>query len=168
MRRDNWVAEGDLRAVAVGAEPPSIESYEVRLIRDLATPQLRWTGGDIRGISRGYLSSRKLLGSSVERDPEIGFQRARSTRYVRAFEVQNPSRAEVLVNGRVVRTMNLPPGSYEFLDFPLLPGSNTVVIRLIDSYGQERVLSGSAAYASDLLEAGATSFGAAAGVYRSA
>lgn len=159
-----WLLEGELQVEGNGDGESELDRWEARLVHDLPSRQLRWSAGHVGLEPRGLQGGSQIVGTAIERRGDVGFGESGSTRYLRRFEVNSTSLAEVFVNGRLLRSLTLEPGSYELSDFPLLPGTNDVEIRLTDRFGQIRRLNGSVSYAGELLEKGDRGFGLAAGV----
>lgn len=102
----------------------------------------RWVGGDLRPQSRGFQGVRDMAGLSLERvygllDP----QRNVAPRGGRSFTLDREATVEALVNGRVVRTLRLQPGTYDVSDFPFVQGSNDVDLVISDGSGRQELLS---------------------------
>lgn len=102
----------------------------------------RWTAGDLRGQSRGLQGGVDLAGISVERaygmlDP----QRNLAPRGGQTFSLDRAATVEAVVNGRVVRTLRLDPGTYDVSDFPFVQGSNDIDLIITDDVGRREVMS---------------------------
>lgn len=113
-----------------------------RLVWDDVERLNRWTAGDLLAQNRGFQGAPDLAGFSVERaygllDP----QRNTAPRGGQTFSLEQASTVEAFVNGRVVRTIRLEPGTYDVSDFPFVQGSNDVELVITDDAGRREVLS---------------------------
>ncbi len=113
-----------------------------RVVYDDVERLHRWVGGDLLPQSRGFQGVREMAGLSVERvyglmDP----QRNVAPRGGRSFTLDREATVEALVNGRVIRTLRLQPGTYDVSDFPFVQGSNDVDLVITDDTGRQELLS---------------------------
>ena len=113
-----------------------------RIVYDDVANLNRWVAGDLLPQSRGFQGVRDMAGLSVERvygllDP----QRNVAPRGGRSFTLDREATVEALVNGRVVRTLRLQPGTYDVSDFPFVQGSNDVDLVVVDASGRTELLS---------------------------
>lgn len=125
----------------------------------------RWTAGDLLPQGRGFQGFRSMAGLSMERaygllDP----QRNTTPRGGRTFTVDREATVEAYVNGRVVRTMRLQPGTYDVSDFPFVQGSNDIQLVISDATGYRDVVSFSLFVDRTQLAAGLSEYGLYAGV----
>lgn len=136
-----------------------------RLVYDDIPNLNRWTGGDLLPQSRGFQGVGDIAGVGVERsygllDP----QRNIAPRGGRTFTLDRESTVEAMINGRVVRTIRLQPGTYDVSDFPFIQGSNDVDLIISDSAGQREVISFSLFVDRTQLARGLSEYGAYVGV----
>ncbi len=125
----------------------------------------RWTAGDLLPQSRGFQGVGDVAGIGIERsygllDP----QRNTTPRGGRTFTLDREATVEAFINGRVVRTVRLQPGTYDVSDFPFIQGSNDVELVISDSSGQREVISFSLFIDRTQLGRGLSEYGAYIGV----
>lgn len=125
----------------------------------------RWVAGDLLPQGRGFQGVQNTAGISVERaygllDP----QRNVTPRGGRSFTLDREATVEAYVNGRVVRTVRLQPGTYDVSDFPFVQGSNDVNLVILDDTGRREVLSFSLFIDRTQLAPGLSEYGFYAGV----
>lgn len=136
-----------------------------RLIYDDLDRLNRWTVGDLIPVARGFQGVEDMAGFSVARtyallDP----QRNVAPRGGRAFTIDRESTVDAFVNGRLVRTLRLQPGSYDVSNFPFVQGSNDVDLVIVDDTGRREVLSFSLFIDRAQLARGLSEYGFYAGV----
>lgn len=136
-----------------------------RLIYDDLGRLNRWTVGDLQPVARGFQGVEDMAGFSVARtyallDP----QRNVAPRGGRAFTLDRESTVDAFVNGRLVRTLRLQPGSYDVSNFPFVQGSNDVDLVIVDDTGRREVLSFSLFLDRAQLARGLSEYGFYAGV----
>lgn len=104
---------------------------------------VRWSVGDndMRAMG-GYQQSLDLLGFGVQRLYDV-IQPYRTLRPSGRgmLVLDRPSRVEVLVNGQVQRTLDLPAGRYDVREFSFLDGANDVRFVIQDELGRREALS---------------------------
>ncbi len=138
-----------------------------RLVYDDIENLNRWVGGDLLPQARGFQGIRDMAGLSIERvygllDP----QRNVAPRGGRSFSLDREATVEALVNGRVVRTLRLQPGTYDVSDFPFVQGSNDVDLVISDDAGRQEILSFSVFVDRTQLAPGLAEYGVYLGVER--
>lgn len=124
----------------------------------------RWVGGDLLPQGRGFQGVQDLAGVSVERvygllDP----QRNVTPRGGRSFTLDREATVDAFINGRVVRSIRLQPGTYDLNDFPFVQGSNDISLVVSDETGQREVLSFSLFIDRSQLASGLSEYGFYAG-----
>ena len=158
----DWVLEG-----AVSAEEDARFPWkrrEVRLVRDLPERQIRVQLGDLAYETAGFQRRQALGGLTVATNFDLQPYRVVEPAGSQEFTLDLPSQVEVIVNGRLVRSLQLLPGRYDLRDFRLGTGINDVLIRMRDSLGRERELHFGLSFEPRLLAVGTREFSLAAGV----
>ena len=136
-----------------------------RLVYDHTAHLNRWTAGDLLPVARGFQGVEDMAGVSVERTYAIlDPQRNVAPRGGRSFTIERDSTVDAFVNGRLVRTLRLQPGSYDVSNFPFVQGSNDVDLVIVDDTGQREVLSFSLFIDRAQLAQGLSEYGFYAGV----
>ncbi|WP_455382920.1 carboxypeptidase regulatory-like domain-containing protein [Salinispira pacifica] len=130
----------------------------LRLVKDLPGPALRLMAGDLVYPVTGFESSIPILGFGVTRNFSLSPNRIYRPLGQMEFYLEHPSQVQVLVNGTVVRYLQLTPGSYNLTDFPLVPGRNNISVEIHDYLGRVEKLDSSVSYDSDLLLPGESAF----------
>jgi len=139
-----------------------------RLVFDDRERLVRWTAGDLQPLGRGYQSVPEIAGLSVFRSYGVlEPQRIARPRGGRAFVLTRPSTVEVLVNGQLVRRLQLDAGNYDLRDFPFTQGANDVRLLIRDDAGRSQALSFNIFLDQNQLGRGLTEFGFYAGVLAS-
>lgn len=141
------------------------ERGEVALIHDDFPRAIRYQLGDVRSRSDTFQTGASLLGLSVSRE----YGKIHPFRNLRpggrtTFELDQPARVNFEVNGAVVRSERLPPGTYDVADFPLVNGLNDVRITVEDDFGTREVGAYSTFVDTVLLGRGLTRFSLQGGV----
>ncbi len=157
-----WVLEG-----AVSAEEDARHPWkrrELRLVRDLPERQIRVQLGDLAYETAGFQRRQALGGLTVATNFDLQPYRVVEPAGSQELTLDLPSRVEVIVNGRLVRSMQLTPGRYNLRDFRLGTGINDVTIRLRDSLGRERELHFGLSFEPRLLAVGTSEFSLSVGV----
>ncbi|MBE9191687.1 fimbrial biogenesis outer membrane usher protein [Gloeocapsopsis crepidinum LEGE 06123] len=151
-----WVLEGSADFREGGK--PAWESGDLRLLRDHPERSLRYIIGDLSVPVTGYQSSRPMVGVTVAKN--FALQPYRVTRPINEYEffLESPSKVEVLINGRLVQTLQLAPGKQNIRDLPLSGGINEVQLVITDPVGRVQRLSFPTAVASELLAPGLQQF----------
>ncbi|MBN8551625.1 MAG: fimbrial biogenesis outer membrane usher protein [Caulobacterales bacterium] len=125
----------------------------------------RWTLGDLLPQGRGFQGVDDVAGLGLERsygllDP----QRNTTPRGGRTFTLDREATVEAYINGRVIRTIRLQPGTYDVSNFPFIQGSNDVDLVISDSSGRRDVISFSLFIDRSQLGRGLSEYGAYIGV----
>jgi outer membrane usher protein len=84
-----------------------------------------------------------------------------------AGAVTTPSRADIYVNGALVRREELPPGQFDLTNLQLPTGSGNVQVVIRDAFGQERVLANPFYATTQILAQGYQDYGYSLGFRRS-
>jgi outer membrane usher protein len=152
----NWVFEG--RTDFLEGRNPALIRGDLRIVRDAPNQTLRYVLGDLSIPITGYQNTRPQLGFSVERN--FGLQPYIVTRPISQYEffLETPSRVDVLVNGRLERTLQLPAGRQDIRDLPLSAGTNNVELVITDDVGRVQRLNFSNPVAAELLAPGVQQF----------
>jgi outer membrane usher protein len=108
-----------------------------RFIYDDRNNLVRWAGGNLQTLARGFQAAPEISGLSISRfysllDP----QRIIRPRGNRSFRIERRSVVEVRVNGQLVRRLELDPGTFDLKDFPFTQGSNDVRLTITDDAGR--------------------------------
>ncbi len=113
-----------------------------RLVHDDIRNLNRWTLGDLVPQGRGFQEIRDMAGVSIVRSYSVlDPQRNVLPRHGRSFTLDRDATVEAFVNGRLVRTIRLQPGTYDLSDFPFVQGSNDVDLIVTDDTGRRDVVS---------------------------
>ncbi|MET0156160.1 MAG: hypothetical protein ABW189_08680 [Rickettsiales bacterium] len=150
------------------AYPRAFRRGDTRLVYDVPKKMLRTTLGDLLYDVRGFQSYVPMAGAGVSRDFSLQPYRVTEPKGRTRFFLKEPSRAEVYVNGALVRTMELASGSYDFSDFPVTGGLNAVTLRLYDPLGRMEEKTLDVANDAGLLVAGLHQYSYQAGIRRDA
>lgn len=164
MRAGGVVLESEANWQA-GASGADFQRRGTRLIYDDRKNLVRWAGGDLQTLARGFQAAPEISGLSVSRfysllDP----QRIIRPRGNRSFRIERRSVVEVRVNGQLVRRLELDPGIFDLKDFPFTQGSNDVRLTITDDAGRTESFNFEIFLDQAQLAAGLSEFGLYAGV----
>jgi outer membrane usher protein len=136
-----------------------------RLVYDDLNNIVRWTGGDLQTVSRGFQAAPDIAGLSAYRSYSLlQPQRIIRPRGDRNFRLTRSSTVEIYANGQLVRRLRLDPGNYDLRDFPFTQGANDIRVRIEDDAGRRETLRFNLFFDRSQLEAGLSEFGLFAGV----
>lgn len=152
----NWVFEG--RSDFREGRKPNFLRGDLRVVRDTPDQALRYVIGDLSIPVTGYQNSQAQVGISIARN--FGLQPYVITRPISKYEffLETDSRVDVLVNGQLERTLQLPAGRQDIRDLPLNAGTNDVELVITDDVGRVQRLNFSNPVAADLLAPGFQQF----------
>ena len=138
---------------------------DVRLTYDDVERQIRYELGDLSVGRRPFQLAPRIAGISAYREFPIDPYRNIRPVSEQGFQLDEPARVDVYLNGAPVRTYELGSGRYNLRDIPLVPSAaNDVELRLTYASGRVEVLAFPAFYDIELLEPGLVDFGFNAGV----
>jgi outer membrane usher protein len=100
----------------------------------------RWVVGDAYASAGGLGGALFLAGASVSREFSLNpyFNRYPTLSFSGA--VTTPSRVDVYVNGAIVRTEQLPPGTYDLSNISVPAGTGSAELVIRDAFGQQQTL----------------------------
>lgn len=136
MRAGGVVLESEANWQA-GVRGADFQRRGTRFIYDDRDSLIRWAGGDLQTLARGFQAAPEISGLSISRfysllDP----QRIIRPRGNRSFRIERRSVVEVRVNDQLVRRLELDPGTFDLKDFPFTQGSNDVRLTITDDAGR--------------------------------
>ena len=120
--------------------------------------------GDVSPAYVGLQGGSGLLGFAVEKS-YAKLQPQKNVRPVgeRSFRLERPSEVDVIVNGQLVRRLQMPPGDHDISELPLRPGENVLKLEITDDAGLHTTLEFRVFFDHTLLSPGISEWGAAAG-----
>lgn len=147
-----------------GAAGPDFQRRGTRLVYDDRHNLVRWTGGDLQTLARGFQAAPEIAGLSVSRfysllDPQTIIR----PRGSRSFQLERRSTVEVRVNDQLVRRLELDPGTFDLRDFPFTQGANDVRLTITDDSGRTQSFDFDIFLDQSQLAAGLSEFGLYAG-----
>lgn len=151
-----FVLESEMTVDTTRTDAYSLDA--IRLIKDFPGPDLRFMAGDLVYPVSGFESALPILGLGVSRNFDLSPGRIYRPLGQMEFYLDRPSQVQVLVNGTVVRYLQLDPGPYNLTDFPLVPGGNDIAVEIHDYLGRIQRIGSSVNYDADLLLPGETAF----------
>lgn len=144
-----------------------LQRKDVTLVHDDFKRGLRYSIGDVRPTTSRFQSSADLLGVSLERDySDINPFRNLKPSGRSEFTLERDSRVQFEVNGVIVDTQELLPGTYSINDFPLAIGANDVRVWVDDGISRTEVANFSTYVDTTLLAKGISNFGTSVGFLR--
>lgn len=148
-----------------GSDRVDFQRQGSRLVYDDRHNLMRWTGGDLQTISRGFQAAPDIAGLSIFRSYSVlQPQTIVRPRGDRSFRLERPATVEVQVNGQIVRRLQLAPGTYDLRDFPFTQGANDIRLSILDDTGRSELLRFNVFLDQSQLAKGLSEFGLYAGV----
>ncbi|MBP6279569.1 MAG: fimbrial biogenesis outer membrane usher protein [Rhodocyclaceae bacterium] len=164
LRVDGWLLRSDHDWLE-GRDQTHIR-YGTTLTRDWPEPALRLTLGDAQAYSGELGRSRSMAGITFARafDLRPGFQSSPAANL--STTISRPSVAEIYVDGSLIRTVNLNPGTVDFSNLRYFTGLRNTEVVIRDDFGNRSVVSLPFYFTSDVLDEGLQDFSYTAGVLR--
>lgn len=132
---------------------------DVRLTYDDLENLIRFEAGDLSVARRPYQLAPRIGGLAVFREFPIDPYRNIRPTAEQGFQLDEPARVEVVLNGAPVRTFTLGAGRYNLRDLPLVPSAaNDIELRITYASGRTEILLFPAFYDIELLEPGLVDF----------
>lgn len=152
-------------AICTGGHFGGVKRRGTRFVYDLPRDMLRIRVGDTDTLVTGFQRSVDVLGVSIEKSPRKLAPGAniRPTGQS-SFRIERPSEVQVLVNGAIVRKLNLRPGNYNVSDLPLRVGANDIELIITDDVGETRRLRFSTFSGTNVLKPGMSIWAITAGM----
>jgi outer membrane usher protein len=116
------------------------------------------TVGDVIGDSGNLGSSQTIEGVSIARSYGSTPYAQTITSPTLSGTALTPSVADVYVNGQLIRSVNVPPGAFNFSNLPAAGGANDAQIVLHDAFGHTQILSSRYYGGNAILRAGDTDY----------
>ncbi|MEO6326812.1 MAG: fimbria/pilus outer membrane usher protein, partial [Thermoanaerobaculia bacterium] len=126
----------------------------------------RWVLGDTFVQGGGLSGSAFLAGISVSKDFGLDPYFYRYPGMGVTGAVLTPTRAEIYVNGALVKTQDLAPGTFDLTNLPVQSGNGATRVVLRDAFGQERVLASPYYLSTRLLAPGLSQYSYNVGLVR--
>lgn len=158
----DWVIEGGVTIEEHAVNPWS--RRETRMVRDWPERRLRLQLGDLVYRTSGFQRSQALGGVSLATNSELQPYKVFEPAGSQEFTLDTQSKVDVIVNGRVARSLTLLPGRYDLRDFRLGSGINDVTIRIVDTLGRVRELHFGLSFEPRLLAPGTSEYSLSAGL----
>jgi len=158
----NWVGEGEVFYNADAAE--SWHRGDLRLVHDDPERLLRFSAGDLAYPVTSFQRFVPLGGLMLARDFALQPYRVTEPLGNTSFFLKSDSKVEVMVNGRLVQTLQLPAGAHNLRNFPFASGANDVTLRITDPVGRVETVNLSFFFDSKLLVRGETEFAYSVGL----
>lgn len=133
---------------------------------DDTSRMVRWVAGDTYLPGTSLAGGAMVGGVSVSRRFDLDPYFYRYPGVGVSGEATTPSRADIYVNGLLVRQVQLPPGPFSLSDLPVLSGTGETRVVLRDAFGAERVLSSPYYFSTNLLAPGLSEFSYSVGFRR--
>jgi outer membrane usher protein len=127
---------------------------------------LRFTVGDVVVAPEPLGAGPIVGGVSLERDADLDPYLLRAPLPRATAFARTPSTLEVWVNGALVRSMPVAPGTYDLSNLPVTTGQNDVQVVVRDAFGRAETLSSSRYQAQGLLAPGLHLWGWTVGATR--
>jgi outer membrane usher protein len=126
----------------------------------------RWVLGDTFAEGGVLGGGTFLAGIGVSRNFSLNPYYVRYPGVGLSGQALTPSTAEVYVNGHLVGTRALAPGSFDITNIPVVAGGGTAQVIVRDAFGRTQTLSSAYYYATNVLQKGVSEFSYNLGVQR--
>ena len=138
VRIHDWVME--LNGTYTEAAVYPWQRGDARLVYDDTNRMQRYSFGDLSYPVSGFQNFQPMAGITMARN--FSLQPYRITQPVSEADIflKSPSKVEVLVNDRVVRTLRLDAGEHNIRDFPFTSGLNDVQLKITDDLGRTEIV----------------------------
>lgn len=156
-----------LGSASVGADGRVVRGLTA-ITREEPGPMIRFTLGDAVVPAQPLGGAPIVGGLGISREPALDpYRRTTPLPQVSAF-ASSPSTVEVWVNGALVRTLQVAPGTYDLSNLPVTTGQNDVRVVVRDAFGRTEQVDASRYQAQGLLARGFHAFSWYAGPQRRA
>ena len=136
-----------------------------RAVYDLPGQALRFAAGDVTATAMGSQGGSTFFGFSVQKSyAKLQPQKNIRPTGDRSFRLERPSEVDIIVNGQLVRRLQMPPGDHDISELPLKPGQNVLKLEITDDTGQHRTLEFTVYFDHTFLSPGISEWGFAGGV----
>ena len=143
----------------------SVTRQGTRAVYDNPDQALRYTLGDVSPQYVGLQGGSSFLGFSIEKSyAKLQPQKNIRPTGERSFRLEHPSEVDVIVNGQLVRRLQMPPGDHDISELPLRPGENVLKLEITDDTGQHTTLEFRVFFDHTLLAPGISEWAMAGGV----
>ncbi len=142
----------------------SVSDWNASVVKDIKEKNLRLRMGTIVypvTQLQGYIPlNGMVLGKNFKLDPTNNIQSLGRQSLI----LQEPSKIEIFVNGRLLKKLDLPKGRYQLENLQLDTGSNFVEVKIEGLTGKEETLYFSQAFNIGILKKGLSDYSAAFGI----
>lgn len=148
----DWV----LHAFAYATEGVSqgINRGSISVSRDFPDLSMRMHLGDISTTTSGFQNSIPLFGVNFSKSHTFFNNTLIGPASQHEIFLQTPSTIDIYISDVLIRTLELPAGSYTLGNFPLLQGTNNVELHIRGITGEEEKINLGFFYSSNLLTPG--------------
>lgn len=137
-----------------------------RAVYDDPSSAIRYTAGDITPATQGIQTGGGFLGVSIQKSyGKLQPQNNIRPTGERSFRLERPSEVAIVVNGQVVRRLQMPPGDHDISELPLKSGENTLTLEITDDTGRRETLKFTVFFDHVLLAPGVSEWSLAAGYH---
>jgi outer membrane usher protein len=146
--------------------PGTFTRGNTSIVKDNRDDLTRWTLGDISTASSTLGGLITMGGIGYSKDFAINpyFLAYPTQRF--SGVVNTPSTADIYVNGQLIRTVDLPPGTFDLLNIPGISGAGVTRVVVRDAFGQRQDLTAPYYQSAQLLSQGLSQFSYDAGFTR--
>ncbi|MBS0252178.1 MAG: fimbrial biogenesis outer membrane usher protein [Proteobacteria bacterium] len=153
------------QAVCTYQHTPGLKRQMSRLVFDMPAARVRSEFGDVEPLGVGFQQSPELLGFSIEKSSrKLSPGNTLAPTGGGSFTIDHPSRVEIRVNGIIQQQLRLDPGRYNLRDLQLTTGANNIDVIITDDAGNQRVVTFTSFFDTNLLARGNSEWGVTGGV----
>lgn len=162
VNMQEWVLQSFL--YYVGDTKRGLNRGNVLLTHDIPQKDMRVSFGDVNSLGFGFQGTVPMIGVNLHKnkelftDPTVG----PISRY--DFFLNVPSKVEVLLDNVPLKTLELPAGSHQISDFPIVEGLNSIVLRITSPTGEVRTIDVNYFYNPHFLPKGQSEYSATFGI----
>jgi len=136
---------------------------ETRLVLDDVAHGFRYSLGQIVYPVTGFQRVVPLVGFSMAKNFALQLYRLSRPQGETEFFLKNPSKVDMVVDGKLIKTLQLPAGPHSLKGFSFCNGTNDLLLRIKDNFGREEELRFPFFFDSELLRFGEWQFSGAVG-----
>ena len=148
----------------LGNSPVAFKRGEFLLTFDVPKHNVRVNLGEFATSSTSFSQSVPLAGVNINKNRGLYMDAIIGALNRNQILLNAPSKVEVFLNGSLIKILDLDAGPIPLDDFPLIEGINDVVLRVMGTSGEIRIVHLSMLYYARLLEPGEDEYSFSFGV----
>jgi len=158
------VFEGDIQMSF--KDTVTVSSWHATMIKDIVSRNIRMKGGTINYPVTMLQSYVPLNGITISRNFSLNPYGNIQSLGQKSIILNTPSEVEIYINGRLLKTLNLPKGRYNLENMQLDSGANNIEIKIIEINGEEHSIYFFQPFSISILKKGLFDFSSTMGIYK--